>query len=136
MGLFLPTAKQVMSCRCCRRWICLLTLALGAGKTFTVSGPPGGSHEDRGLCSRTIDYLFQAARTAPDTMISIKFSAIEIYNDTASDLLRTADNKDSPKLLIMDSPGGILVPDLLLFPLASAAEGQHKLFEANTNRLP
>jgi hypothetical protein len=107
----------------------------GAGKTYTVSGPPAGSHDERGLCSRTIDFLFSAVQSSPDSAISIKFSAIEIYNDTATDLLRSVDSpKDHHKLLIIDSPGGIMVPDLLLFPLSSAGEGQHKLFEANMNR--
>lgn len=109
-------------------------LYLGAGKTYTVSGPSTGDHDSRGLCSRTIDYLFAAAHRLAGSAISIKFSAIEIYNDVATDLLRSQDTKNSTKLLIMDSPGGILVPDLLLFPLSSSAEGQHKLYEANINR--
>ena len=100
-----------------------------------MSGPSSGSHDDRGLCTRTIDYIFSAVQRSPESTISVKFSAIEIYNDTATDLLRSVDRpKDTPKLLIIDSPSGILVPDLLLFPISSSGEGQHKLFEANMNR--
>ena len=70
-----------------------------------------------------------------DDTLSIKLSVIEIYNDVVTDLLRPPeDSKDSSKLLVFDSPGGILVPDLLLFPLSSAAEGHSKLYEANINR--
>lgn len=99
-----------------------------------MSGPAAGAHDDRGLCARTIDYLFLAMRSISDSEISVKFSAIEIYNDVASDLLRFGDSKETPKLIIVDSPSGVLVPDLFLFPISSPAEGHHKLYEANVNR--
>ena len=105
----------------------------GAGKTYTVSGPSEIS-ENRGLCSRTMDYLFQCARAASEEIVSIKFSAIEIYNDIASDLLRPQASKIIPKLLIVDSPTGIMVPELFLVPISNADEGFEKLIQANSSR--
>jgi hypothetical protein len=81
-----------------------------------------------------MEYLFQCARAANDEIISIKFSAIEIYNDIASDLLRPQASKDMPKLLIVDSPSGIIVPELFLVPISNAEEGFGKLVEANASR--
>lgn len=99
-----------------------------------MSGP-SDNFEQRGLCARTVEYIFSSIRAIADDVISVKFSAIEIYNDIASDLLRMHNLKDIPKLTIIDSPSGVLVPELLLAPISNVEEGIQKLFESNANRL-
>ena len=98
-----------------------------------MSGP-SDNFEQRGLCARTIEYIFSSIGVIADDIISVKFSGVEIYNDIASDLLRMHNLKEIPKLTIIDSPNGVLVPELLLAPVSNAEEGIQKLFESNANR--
>lgn len=125
----------------------------GAGKTYTVSGPLGtgaaviGLTEDRrGICDRTIMYMFQAVAAASDEIIAIKMSVIEIYNDLVHDLLRPMGSAVATKpdygivplaphkFTIIDTPSGVVVPDLCILSLASAEEGLVKVSEALGNR--
>jgi kinesin family protein 6/9 len=125
----------------------------GAGKTYTVSGPLGSSvtatatsGDSRGVCDRTILYMFQASAgiSSLDESIAIRMSVIEIYNDMVHDLLRPLGTTSKPdygivpiaphKLTIIDSPQGVVVPDLCIVPLASPEEGLVKVSEALGNR--
>jgi chromosomal replication initiation ATPase DnaA len=105
----------------------------GAGKTHTVTGPETEEYEERGLCMRSADYIFRKIRSIKDAAFTVKFSVIEIYNDSVLDLLRE-NIKDSPKLIIVDTPDGVVVPALYLLPLENEEEAYTKLVEANLNR--
>ena len=65
----------------------------GAGKTYTMSGPPAGSFSDRGIMPRSISYIFskiEEARQASggeDRYSAIRVSYVEIYQDKLIDLL-------------------------------------------------
>mmetsp|Transcript_19331 Transcript_19331/g.32512 ORF Transcript_19331/g.32512 Transcript_19331/m.32512 type:complete len:757 (-) Transcript_19331:570-2840(-) len=117
----------------------------GAGKTHTVMGPTVETYEERGLCLRTIDYIFKTVRESSiNRSYIIKLSVIEIYNDIVIDLLREekvngnspGDMKKQPppKLIIMDTPDGVVIPALYLFPIDSEDEAYVKITEANLNR--
>jgi hypothetical protein len=126
----------------------------GAGKTYTMSGPSVETHHERGLCKRTADYLFEKARIISNNRegsISLKLSALEIYNESVIDLLRDSsaslngisDNKSSthsivpaavPKLTIIDTPSGVMLPALFLLPMASTEDAYSFLLESYSNR--
>lgn len=108
-------------------------LQTGAGKTHTVTGPAKDDYNERGLCTRTVEYIFRSIKSAKDSVITVRFSVIEIYNDTVLDLLRESLH-DSPKLVIVDTPNGVIVPALYLLPLENEEEAFAKLYEANLNR--
>ena len=65
----------------------------GAGKTYTMSGPPAGSFSDRGIMPRSISYIFskvEEARQAAggeERYSAIRVSYVEIYQDKLIDLL-------------------------------------------------
>ena len=82
---------------------------------------------------RSADYIFRSIRSIKDSAFTVKFSVIEIYNDSVLDLLRES-IKDSPKLVIVDTPDGVVVPALYLLPLENEEEAYTKLVEANLNR--
>lgn len=108
-------------------------------------GPPVETEQERGLVLRAIEHLFWAAhrphRTTAVNYI-FKLSVIEIYNDTVIDLLREATSEVGgmgqgvapPKVVVMDTPGGVVMPGLHLHPLDSAEEARSKVSEASLNR--
>lgn len=113
----------------------------GAGKTHTMSGPPTSEgFEDRGLCLRVANYLFERARRMSDA-ISIRLSVLEIYNETLTDLLReppastTIGPPQTPKLTIVDTTSGVVVPSLYILPVASDDDAYTMLLEAYSNRV-
>ncbi|XP_051113873.1 kinesin-like protein NACK2 [Andrographis paniculata] len=61
-----------------------------SGKTFTM----------RGIAENAIRDIYEHIRTTPERGFLIKFSALEIYNETVVDLL----NRDSGALRLMDDP--------------------------------
>jgi kinesin family member 6/9 len=92
----------------------------GAGKTHTVTGPAKDEYDERGLCMRTVEYIFRSIKSVQDFVITVRFSVIEIYNDTVMDLLRDSlhdSQNDSPKLVIVDTPNGVIIPALYLLPI-------------------
>jgi kinesin family member 6/9 len=82
---------------------------------------------------RTVEYIFRSIKSIKDSTITVRFSVIEIYNDNVMDLLRESLH-DSPKLVIVDTPNGVIVPALYLLPIESEEEAFTKLYEANLNR--
>lgn len=105
---------------------------------YIVMGPTVETYDERGLCLRTIDYIFSSIRRATNRTYIIKLSVIEIYNDIVIDLLREGKNEagqeNNPKLIIMDTPDGVVIPALYLFPIESEDEAYVKISEANLNR--
>lgn len=97
-----------------------------------MTGPAKDDYNDRGLCMRTVEYIFRSIKSIKDST-TIRFSVIEIYNDNVMDLLRES-LQDSPKLVIVDTPNGVIVPALYLLPIENEEEAYSKLYEANLNR--
>ncbi len=82
---------------------------------------------------RCAEYLFSQILEIKDYSISVKFSAVEIYNNTMIDLLCES-SESSPKLVIIDTPAGVIVPALHLLPVDSSDDACTLLSEANVNR--
>jgi Kinesin motor domain len=81
---------------------------------------------------------------------SVRVSVLEIYNEHLTDLLRDTSHTDSPatssfagnsassggtKLTMLETANGVVLPALLLMPLASEHEAYNVLFEAMSNRV-
>ncbi|KAF5188239.1 Kinesin-like protein nack2 [Thalictrum thalictroides] len=67
-----------------------------SGKTFTM----------RGITENAVKDIFEHIRSTPEREFVLKFSALEIYNETVIDLL----NRDSGPLRLLDDPEkGIIV---------------------------
>ena len=66
----------------------------GAGKTYTVLGKggttSGAAYDDRGLVPRSISRLYELAakRRRSGSSVEIRWSCIEVYNETLIDLLK------------------------------------------------
>ena len=128
-----------------------------------MTGPANDDYAERGLCMRTAGCLFERSRRMNATesnSVSIRLSVLEIYNETITDLLRNtsamtaipstsrrASTKTTiqqtqtqtptqiPKLSIVDTPNGIIIPGLYLLPLSSEEEAYNLMFEAYSNRV-
>lgn len=87
----------------------------------------------RGLCMRAASFLFQQARRIKHANITFKFSAVEIYNDIVVDLLRE-DQAKSARLVVLETPAGVVLPSLFIVPLESEEDAYTRLIEANVNR--
>jgi kinesin family protein 6/9 len=105
----------------------------GAGKTYTMSGPPAGSYGDRGIMPRSISYVFskvEEARQAAggeDRYSAIRVSYVEIYQDKLIDLL--AKSPGDLSLLAMGGGGdndgnGMTTSSFVSTPLSAAAESK------------
>lgn len=152
-----PTASQETVFNSCAAGICDKVLEgfngcifaygqTGAGKTYTMTGPASSdSYVDRGICMRTASHFFaHAARLPPNESISIRLSVLEIYNETLTDLLRESPSPPmalastippAPKLTIVDTPAGVVVPSLYVLPLSSEEDALSMLMEADSNRV-
>jgi hypothetical protein len=85
---------------------------------------------------RAAEYIFAQARMIKQFTITVRFSAVEIYNNIMIDLLRdtAAGNINAPKLIILDTPSGVIVPALHTMPADTVDEAYALLSEANINR--
>ena len=108
-----------------------------------MTGSATGEYEQRGLCLRTSEYLFDQIRNIKDSVCSIQLSILEIYNENLHDLLHiptitstttTTTTTSIKPLTIVDTPSGVTVPSLYMLPVSSAEEASSLLFEANLNR--
>jgi len=119
----------------------------GAGKSYTMEGPPS----DRGVNYRSLSELFKiiaetssASSAAANggsgnngaSTYEVKLSVMEIYNETIRDLLvENAKANTKMKLDIRHGPHGVYVPDLTELPVHSADEVLHLLSSrAHPNR--
>ena len=90
----------------------------GAGKTYTMSGPPEGSYNDRGLSSRVFSYLFARSKhlSTQGVEVALRLSVLEIYNEFIIDLLQdpAPSNQIGPyipaKLTVIDTVNGVMIP--------------------------
>ena len=96
-----------------------------------VTGPQIETYDERGICLRTIDYIFSCVRRFKERQYVVKISVIEIYNDNVFDLLREQNSTDTSqsKLIIMDTPDGVTVPALYQFPAESEDEAYTKVID-------
>lgn len=100
----------------------------GAGKTYTMSGPPAGSYGERGIMPRSISYVFakvEEARQAAggeERYSAIRVSYVEIYQDKLIDLLA----KSPGDLSSFGNGGGDDGPaaSFVSTPLSAAAESK------------
>ncbi|XP_043288523.1 kinesin heavy chain-like [Venturia canescens] len=91
----------------------------GSGKTYTVTGDLG-SHGERGIIPRTLQYIFDVVRKNPENLYSIEIAYLEIYNENGYDLLlerkqREAASRieDLPRVTIHeDENGGLHLKNL------------------------
>ena len=97
-------------------------------------GSESGEISGKGLTYRSVEYLFRKLRGLDGILTSIQFSAMEIYNDTMSDLLRDPLQSESPKLFLADTVSGVVIPSLSLFPVSNENEAFNYLSDANLNR--
>jgi hypothetical protein len=88
----------------------------GAGKTLTMFG----NSAERGIADLCVSELKGSKLTA---------SFLEIYNETVRDLL----NNTEHALVIQDSMGGVVVPDLQEFAVADS-ENLHEIIDYGNSR--
>lgn len=145
----------------------------GSGKTYTVCGPAIDNYPDRGtvtrsitrtftypfisgLALRTVGFLFERIRnlTSKTSSVTIRLSALEIYNEKITDLLK--DIASNPNLLIhpstfeqkedtgnayghnlaiVDTVNGVMVPSLYIVPVTSEEDTYSLLLEAFSSRV-
>ena len=125
-----------------------------------MTGPPGTesmstSSDRRGMLARTIEQVFRVMKDVGDS-VSLRVSAMEIYNETITDLLRDtsvteqstltssfANGSSSSshgthggtRLSIVETSSGIVVPSLFLMPISSESDANNIFFEALSNRV-
>lgn len=105
----------------------LALLAIGSGKTFTITGGPE-KYEDRGIIPRTLSHIFNEFRKRSDYSYQMHVSYLEIYNDSGYDLLDPSleDNakalEDLPKVALQeDEDGNIHLRNLSAHQVSSLA---------------
>ena len=77
----------------------------GAGKTFTLLGPPDAAPSDsdlRGLTPRVLEHLFASMKPSRDSFYRCSCSYLQIYKDHITDLLVERNSQTS--LRIRESP--------------------------------
>lgn len=105
----------------------------GAGKTYTAVGGQK-EYQYRGLVPRVIQHIFEAIQEKPESIVTCRFSALEIYNNTLYDLLEEK-NENEPNLSIFDdAKGNVCVRGLRRVIAANEEDALNLLFESVTNR--
>jgi len=105
----------------------------GAGKTFTMIGGQN-SYKYRGMVPRMMQHVYEAIQSKPETIVTVRFSALEVYNNTLIDLL-VEDGDDEPNLQIFDDvEGNVCVRGLKRLVAGNEEEALNFLFQAVTNR--
>jgi len=107
----------------------------GSGKTYTIEGS-SKQYDDRGLLPRCISYVFDqlSERKAEDIRIEVTY--LEIYNDSAYDLLNAASggNARLPKVTVQDNGKQCTIRDLTVHPATTEETATNLLFVGKTNR--
>ncbi|XP_028293180.1 kinesin-like protein KIF6 isoform X2 [Gouania willdenowi] len=110
-----------------------------SGKTFTISGGPE-RYIDRGIIPRTLSYLFQRLDQESNMIYSTHISYMEIYNETAYDLLDSRNEEsrleDLPKVVITeDAEQNVQIRNLSCHQAATEEEALNLFFLGDTNRV-
>lgn len=106
------------------------------------------SNSNAGLVTRSINYLFNRIRKLSDSF-SIRLSILEIYNENLIDLLREPTNTSTlttniafgstssiaSKLSAIETPNGVIIPNLYILPISNEDEAMTYLFDAFRNRV-
>ena len=111
----------------------------GSGKTFTMEG----SAADPGVSPRAVRELFRVVETAAsEWSYELKFSMLEVYNETILDLLASdsgSDSKDKDSRERLDvrqtaDGKGVVVAGLIELPVESAARVEELMAQGQANR--
>jgi kinesin family member 6/9 len=110
----------------------------GSGKTFTITGG-AERYVDRGIIPRTLSYIFNEATENSERKITLYISYMEIYNETAYDLLdpshETKQLEDLPRVSFMeDDDGNVHLRGLSMHVANNEEEALNLLFLGDTNR--
>lgn len=81
------------------------------------------------MCLRAIPFLFRQIQVLKDDAITLRLSAMEIYNEVLIDLLRPLTSHPI-KLTIMENSTGIIIPNLFVVPISSEIEAMDILLTA------
>ncbi|XLR06900.1 hypothetical protein S83_034838 [Arachis hypogaea] len=94
----------------------------GSRKTYTMSGPSGGTSKDMGINYLALNDLFRMSNDRKDIMTyDIYVQMVEIYNEQVRDLL--AEDKIDNKLEIRScNDDGLSLPDATLRPVTSTTD--------------
>jgi kinesin family protein 6/9 len=112
----------------------------GSGKTFTITGG-AERYVDRGIIPRSISHIFaQVSKRSAELVISVQISYLEIYNESAYDLLDpshdTKSLEDLPKVFMLEDENGVLhTRNLGIHPARSEEDALNLLFIGDTNRM-
>ncbi|GAB5030707.1 kif6 type kinesin-like protein [Nannochloropsis oceanica] len=110
----------------------------GSGKTFTMTG--GDSFDERGLIPRAITDVYDTIRQTPDRRFKVLISYMEIYKESAYDLLdvstRTKPLEGWTKIQMMDDEDGEMnLRNLKLYEATSEEDALNLLFLGNWHRI-
>ena len=86
----------------------------GSGKTFTITGG-AERYVDRGIIPRALSYIFSESVKNSERKTTLYISYMEIYNETAYDLLdpsqETKQLEDLPRVNFMEDDDGKRAPE-------------------------
>eukprot|EP00049_Salpingoeca_infusionum_P010015 m.169896 g.169896 ORF g.169896 m.169896 type:complete len:760 (-) comp14513_c1_seq3:2610-4889(-) len=107
----------------------------GSGKTFTIEGT-SAQYEKRGLLPRCLDYIYSALKEQEAEAVTVAVTYLEIYNDTAYDLLNASSGANArlPKVSVSDRGTSCVVHNLTQHPAPSLDVAQNLVFMGRTNR--
>ncbi|EGD77619.1 hypothetical protein PTSG_08714 [Salpingoeca rosetta] len=107
----------------------------GSGKTFTIEGS-SKSFNDRGLLPRCLAYIYQHLRDQSAEEPQVEVTYLEIYNDTAYDLLNSASGANArlPKVAVSDRGTSVRVHNLSVHAAPTEDVAQNLVFMGRANR--
>lgn len=107
----------------------------GSGKTHTIEGSYQ-EFKNRGLLPRAIAHIYGRLAEKQSTETEIKVTYLEIYNDTAYDLLNAASGANArlPKVSVTERAGSSVVHNLSMHGAPTQELAQNLLYVGKTNR--
>ncbi|KAL0230622.1 hypothetical protein PCE1_004179 [Barthelona sp. PCE] len=115
-----------------------------SGKTHTLTGPPDGQYEDRGLVPRSILNLFQKiSEQSSENTYEVFVSYLQIYKHRIHDLLTGIGHEEELKQNLDDlkqvqfynTSEGFQFPDLSLHRTENAAHATKLMWQGDTQRI-
>ena len=109
----------------------------GAGKTYTMLGDIYSTTTgESGICSLSIDSLFQKLQKDTTLKSRIKVSYLEIYNEQVKDLLNENPSRISAigLMLVEDPNKGVIAPELTEYSVKNSKELLKLLLRGNERR--